>query len=415
MYDDLRLKLISIRPNIEQLCRLIHLINFAYENMLQIIELFRITFQHKVHFGTHICLNVHPLVPLNTKHLVPWNMFQDTRYYRFLFFFYFKIMSRMRKLIMRGYYLRQICAATDVAQTVARLLTLRLQSGVSSSSALADYLVQFSSEVFSNCKAMCRQTSVVEGDTKQCFRFSIFNPKTYDYLVVTVADNVRLAQASPLSYAKGCSVAKIAPKPLYCPIFTDIPSLCIVDCHIWKLSSFNHNITSQSESEKIVNSQLNITKIWKQEQKCGLHSKMSKYLQRKFPKSYKIRMQEERRVHSSNTQENRAFLVEVHNNPPMPSTVTVQSNHQLRMVVYTFPELADMVMSRKRKKNSPHVPTTVSKQKSPSPHNVLDFISAFETMGLFVPGALMEARVDIHSQLMITRLRLRTQSNQYEV
>ncbi|KAJ4434169.1 hypothetical protein ANN_16491 [Periplaneta americana] len=45
-------------------------------------------------FRSHICLNVHPLVPLNTKHLVPWNMFQITRYYRFLFFFYFKVMSR---------------------------------------------------------------------------------------------------------------------------------------------------------------------------------------------------------------------------------------------------------------------------------------------------------------------------------
>ncbi|KAJ4428044.1 hypothetical protein ANN_24058 [Periplaneta americana] len=36
-------------------------------------------------FRSHICLNVHPLVPLNTKHLVPWNMFQITRYYRFCF------------------------------------------------------------------------------------------------------------------------------------------------------------------------------------------------------------------------------------------------------------------------------------------------------------------------------------------
>ncbi|KAJ4443784.1 hypothetical protein ANN_05562 [Periplaneta americana] len=29
------------------------------------------------------------------EHLVPWNMFQSTRYYRFLSFFYFKNMSRM--------------------------------------------------------------------------------------------------------------------------------------------------------------------------------------------------------------------------------------------------------------------------------------------------------------------------------
>ncbi|KAJ4441631.1 hypothetical protein ANN_11489 [Periplaneta americana] len=32
--------------------------------------------------------------------------------------------------------------------------------------------------------------------------------------------------------------------------------------------------------------------------------------------------------------------------------------------------------SRKRKKSSPHVPTTVSKQKSPSPHNVCSTLSA---------------------------------------
>ncbi|KAJ4428754.1 hypothetical protein ANN_25747 [Periplaneta americana] len=59
----------------------------------------------------------------------------------------------------------------------------------------------------------------------------------------------------------------------------------------------------------------------------------------------------------------------------------VQSNHQLRMDVYAFPDLADMVMCYgeargKRKKSSPHVPTTVSKQKSPSPHNICWTLSA---------------------------------------
>ncbi|KAJ4425927.1 hypothetical protein ANN_27553 [Periplaneta americana] len=56
-------------------------------------------------FRSHIRLNVHPLVPLNTKHLVPWNMFQSTRYYRFSFFFYFKIMSRTFMLELRAHFL----------------------------------------------------------------------------------------------------------------------------------------------------------------------------------------------------------------------------------------------------------------------------------------------------------------------
>ncbi|KAJ4427266.1 hypothetical protein ANN_24884 [Periplaneta americana] len=35
----------------------------------------------------------------------------------------------------------------------------------------------------------------------------------YDYLVLTVAGNLRLGQASPLSYAMGCSVTNGAPRP----------------------------------------------------------------------------------------------------------------------------------------------------------------------------------------------------------
>ncbi|KAJ4432195.1 hypothetical protein ANN_20811 [Periplaneta americana] len=48
---------------------------------------------------------------------------------------------------------------------------------------------------------------------------------------------------------------------------------------------------------------------------------------------------------------------------------------------------------RKRKKSSPHVPTTVSKQNTTQ--CLFDFISALETMGLFVHGALVE---DLHRQ-----------------
>ncbi|KAJ4427407.1 hypothetical protein ANN_25029 [Periplaneta americana] len=80
---------------------------------------------------------------------------------------------------------------------------------------------------------------------------------------------------------------------------------------------------------------------------------------------------------------------------------TVQSNHQLRMHVYTFPELADMVMCYGEARGNGRRTLHMYQQQfqteiTLTTQCLLDFISAFETMGLFVPGALVEGRVDIH-------------------
>ncbi|KAJ4429974.1 hypothetical protein ANN_22178 [Periplaneta americana] len=85
-----------------------------------------------------------------------------------------------------------------------------------------------------------------------------------------------------------------------------------------------------------------------------------------------------------------------------------QSNHQLRMDVYTFPELVDMVMcymgrlAETEEELSTCTNNSFRTEITLTTQCLLDFISAFEMMGLFIPGAFVEDRLDIHSQLMIT-------------
>ncbi|KAJ4447374.1 hypothetical protein ANN_09380 [Periplaneta americana] len=71
----------------------------------------------------------------------------------------------------------------------------------------------------------------------------------------------------------------------------------------------------------------------------------------------------------------------------------VESNHQLRMDVYTFPELADMVMCYEEpRENEVELSTCTNNsfktEITLTTQCLLDFISAFQTMGLFVPDAL---------------------------
>ena len=77
---------------------------------------------------------------------------------------------------------------------------------------------------------------------------------------------------------------------------------------------------------------------------------------------------------------------------------SVQYNHQLRMDVYTRPELTDMIMYYGATGGIGRRALRMYQERFPNrnhPHTqcLLAFISAFEKMGLFVPGALVEDRV----------------------
>ncbi|KAJ4442808.1 hypothetical protein ANN_04401 [Periplaneta americana] len=101
-----------------------------------------------------------------------------------------------------------------------------------------------------------------------------------------------------------------------------------------------------------------------------------------------------------------AGLCEGGNEPP-GSLKTIQSNHQLGMDIYTFSDLADMAICYGEARGNGRRALHMYQQRlkieiTLTTQYLLDFISSFETMGLFVPGALVEDRVDIHSQLMIT-------------